>query len=85
MCQLPWSLVRHAFLELHQMMPADRPWQAGAGLLGLFASTYFRPFLTPLPLIKEHSSVGCVQAPHRLVSGWCSFLIHTSDGLGCIV
>ena len=49
------------------MMPADRPWQAGAGLLGLFASTFFRPFLTPVPLIKERSSVGCVQAQHSLV------------------
>ena len=43
MYQPPWSLVRYVFLELLHMMPAGRPWQAGAGLLGLFASTFFRP------------------------------------------
>ena len=48
MCQPPWSLVRLAFLELHRLMPAGWPWQAGVGLLGLFVSTFFRPFLTPL-------------------------------------
>ena len=35
----PWSLVRHACLELRQLMPAGRPCQVGAGLL-LFASTF---------------------------------------------
>jgi len=44
MRQLPWSLVRHVFLELRRLMPAGRPWLAGVGLLGLFASTFFRPF-----------------------------------------
>jgi len=34
----PWSLVRHACLELRRRMPVGRPCQAGAGLLGLFAS-----------------------------------------------
>jgi len=45
MRQPPWFLVRHTFLELRRLMPAGQPWQAGAGLLGLFASTFFRPFL----------------------------------------
>jgi len=36
MRQPPWSLVRHVFLELRWLMPAGQPWQAGAGLLGLF-------------------------------------------------
>ena len=31
-------------LVLCLLMPAGRPWQAGAGLLGLFASTFFQPF-----------------------------------------
>ena len=37
MRQPPCSLVRYEFLELHRLMPADWPWQAGAGLLGLFS------------------------------------------------
>jgi len=45
MRQPPWSLVRYVFLEFRWLMPAGRPWQAGAGLLGLFALTFFRPFL----------------------------------------
>jgi len=38
MRQPPWSLVRHACLELRRLMPAGQPCQVGAGLLGLFAS-----------------------------------------------
>jgi len=39
----------------------------------------------PPPLNKERSSVGRAQAPHRLVSRWCPFSIHSSNGVGCIV
>jgi len=39
----------------------------------------------PLPLTEERSSVGHAQVPHRLASSWCPFLIHSSNGLGCIV
>jgi len=34
--QQPWFLVRHACLKLRRLMPAGRPCQVGAGLLGLF-------------------------------------------------
>jgi len=44
MRQRPWFLVRHVCLELRRLMPAGLPCQVGAGLLGLFASTFFRPF-----------------------------------------
>ena len=42
----PWFLVRHVCLELRRLMPAGWPCQVGPGLLGLFASTFFRPFST---------------------------------------
>jgi len=35
----PWFLVRHACLELCQLMPAGWPCQVGAGLLGLFVNS----------------------------------------------
>jgi len=37
----PWFLVQHACLELRRLMPAGWPCQVGAGLLSLFASTFF--------------------------------------------
>ena len=40
----PWFLVRHVCLELRRLMPAGWPCQVGAGLLGLFASTFFLSF-----------------------------------------
>jgi len=39
----------------------------------------------PLSLTKERLFVGRAQAPHRLVSRWCPFSIHSSNGLGCMV
>ena len=36
----------------------------------------------PPPLTTERSSVGRVQAPHRLASRWCPFSIHFSNCLG---
>ena len=37
----PWFVVRHACFKLRRLMPAGWPCQVGAGLLGLFASTFF--------------------------------------------
>jgi len=42
MRQRPWFLVRHVCLELRRLMPAGWPCQIGAGLLGLFTSSFFR-------------------------------------------
>ena len=64
----PWSLVRHACLELHRLMPAGRPCQAGAGLLGLFASTFFRPFFVVLPDYQEY------RAKQKFVSFFLSYV-----------
>jgi len=39
----------------------------------------------PSSSTKEQLSVGRVQAPHRLASDWCPFVIHSPNGLGCFV
>jgi len=59
MRQLPWSLVLNTFLELRRLMQAGRLCQAGAGLLGLFASTFFRPF----EMAFRHSCLKKIEEP----------------------
>jgi len=50
-------------------------------------ATYTKePWLYPThALTKERLSVRRAQAPYRLASRWYPFLIHSSNGLGCIV